>query len=130
VVSWDSYEEPQGGGNRLPERGPGHWRAVAIFLLTGFLSYIAGGYAAARLAGASGGLNGAMTAIFGVVVGVVLGLVLAALGLIASGGEGLPAPPVGFGGIAGEAFLAGLILLAVNVLGGYLGGKWGQPSRV
>jgi hypothetical protein len=84
---------------------------------------------ARRRAGASGGLNGAMTAVFGIVVGIVLAIIWIVLGLIPTGGERLPAAPVGFGGIAGGAFLAGLILLLVNLFGGYLGGKLGEPGR-
>ena len=99
--------------------------AVIISLLTGFLSYLAGGYAAGRLAGASGGLNGAMTAVFGLVVGIVLGLALAVLGLIAFGVEWPPAVPAGFGRMAGGAFLAGLVLFRANLLGG----RRGQSSR-
>jgi hypothetical protein len=102
---------------------------VAISLLTGFLSYLAGGYAAGRLAGVSGGLNGAMTAVFGLVVGIVLGLALAVIGLISFGAEWPPAVPAGFGRIAGGALLAGLAMFGVNLLGGYLGGRRGQSSR-
>lgn len=111
------------------ERGEVVAAAVITSLLTGSLSYLAGGYAAGRMAGAPGGVNGAMTAVFGLALGIVLGLVLAGLGLIAFGGDGLPAAPVGFGGIAGGAFLAGLVLFLANLFGGYVGGKLGEPSR-
>ena len=36
-------------------------------------------------------------------------------------------PPVGFG-MAGAALIAGLVLFLVNLFGGYIGGKLGEPS--
>ncbi len=110
------------------ERGEAATAAVIISLLTGFLAYLVGGYVAGRRAGVSGGLNGAMTAVFGLVVGIVIAIVWVILSLVVTGGERLPAAPVGFGQIAGGAFLAGLVLFVVNLLGGYLGGKLGEPS--
>ncbi len=81
---------------------------------------------AARLAGYSGGLNGAMTAVFGVVLGVILAVILAVFGLIFV--EGVAMPPANFG-FARGALLAGLTLFLVNVFGGFVGGKLGEPSR-
>ncbi len=111
------------------ERAESATAAVILSLLTGFLAYLLGGYFAGRRAGASGGLNGAMTAVFGLVVGIVVAIVWIVFSLIVAGGETLPAAPVGLGQIAGGAFLAGLILFVVNLLGGYLGGKLGEPGR-
>lgn len=111
------------------EPGEAAAAAVVLALLTGFLSYLVGGYVAGRMAGASGGLNGAMTAVFGLVLGIILGVILAIVLLLAAGGEGMPAAPLGFGGIAEGAFLAGLILFLVNLAGGYVGGRLGEPSR-
>ena len=102
---------------------------MILSLLSGFLAYLLGGYFAGRRAGTSGGLNGAMTAVFGLVVGIVVAIVWIVLSLIVAGIETLPAAPVGLGQIAGGAFLAGLILFVVNLLGGYLGGKLGEPGR-
>ncbi len=112
--------------------GEGQEAATATFIisvLTGFVAYLVGGYVAGRRAGASGGLNGAMTAVFGLVVGIVVAIILVFLSLVVFGGEQLPTAPVGFGGIAEGAFLAGLLLLVVNLLGGYLGGRLGESGR-
>ncbi len=98
---------------------------VVVSLLSGFLAYLVGGYAAGRSARVSGGLNGAMTAVFGVILGIVLAVILAIFDVILTGGVALP--PVNFG-LAGAALLAGLILFLVNLLGGYIGGKLGAPS--
>ncbi len=98
---------------------------VIVSLLSGFLAYLVGGYAAGRSARVSGGLNGAMTAVFGLIVGIVLAIILAIFDVILTGGVALP--PVSFG-LAGVALLAGLILFLVNLLGGYIGGKLGAPS--
>lgn len=113
-----------------PVEGQGAATAtLLISLLTGFLAYLAGGYVAGRRAGASGGLNGAMAAIFGIIVGIVLAIILVVLSLMVFGGEQLPTAPVGFGGAAGGTFLAGLTLLVINLLGGYLGGRLGESGR-
>ncbi len=111
------------------ERGEDATAAFIIPLLAGFLAYLIGGYVAGRRAGVSGDLNGAMTAVFGLVVGIVVAIVWVVLSLIVAGGERLPTAPVGFGQIAEGAFLAGLILFLVNLPGGYLGGKLGEPGR-
>ncbi len=106
------------------ERGEFTAAIIVISLVSGFLAYLVGGFVAARSARYSGGLNGAMTAIFGVIVGVVLAVILAVFGVIFA--EGVAMPPVSFG-LAGSALLAGLILFLVNLFGGYVGGKLGEP---
>lgn len=95
--------------------------AIAISLISGFLAHVVGGYTAARLARVSGALHGAMTAVFGLALGIVLAVALAVFGTTFDQEAALP--PVNFG-LAGGA----LFLFLVNLLGGYLGGKWGQPS--
>jgi hypothetical protein len=99
---------------------------VVISLVSGFLAYLAGGFVAGRSAGYSGGLNGAMTAVFGVVLGLVVGAILAVLGVTFA--EGVAMPPANFG-LAGGVLLVGLVLFLVNLFGGYVGGKLGEPSR-
>ena len=98
---------------------------VVISLVSGFLAYLAGGFVARRSAGYSGGLNGAMTAIFGLILGLVVGTILAGLG--ATFAQGVAMPPANFG-LAGDVLLAGLVLFLVNLFGGYVGGKLGEPS--
>jgi uncharacterized membrane protein len=73
-----------------------------------------------------GGLNGAMTAVFGLILGLVVSAILAVLGVTFA--EGVAMPPANFG-LAGGVLLAGLVLFLVNLFGGYVGGKLGEPSR-
>jgi hypothetical protein len=99
---------------------------VVISLVSGFLAYLAGGFVAGRSAGYSGGLNGAMTAVFGLILGLVVGAILAVLGVTFA--QGVAMPPANFG-LTGGVVLAGLVLFLVNLFGGYVGGKLGEPSR-
>ena len=100
--------------------------AIIASLVSGFLAYLLGGFVAGRYAGYSGGLNGAMTAVFGLIVGLVVGTILSVLGTTFAGGVAIP--PANFG-LAGGVVLAGLFLFLVNLFGGYVGGKLGEPSR-
>ena len=106
------------------ERGEFTATIVAVSLVSGFVAYLLGGYAAGRVAGTSGGINGAMAAVLGLAVGLVLTTVLAAFGVLFS--EGVTVPPAGFG-FAGAALSAGLLLFLANLMGGYVGGKLGEP---
>lgn len=103
---------------------------VVISVVSGFLSYLIGGYAAASMAGHSGGRHGALTAVFGLILGVILAVVLVFFGTVFA--EGLVAvamPPSSFGPI-GAAWTAGtLILFLVNLFAGFVGGKLGEPSH-
>lgn len=97
--------------------------AVFVFLVTGFLVYLVGGYVAARLAGPPGGLYGAMTA----VLGAILGMILAVFGAPLAFGVALP--PILFGPGADGGLAAGLLPFFVDLLGGYVGGKLGESSQ-
>lgn len=99
---------------------------VVISVVSGFLAYLIGGWVAGRMAGHSGGLHGAMTAVFGLALGLFLAAMLASFGLVVS--EGVAVPPVSFG-LTDGALLAGLVLFLINLFGGYVGGKLGEPSR-
>jgi hypothetical protein len=112
-----------------PPLGRGDFTAglVTVSLVSGFLAYLVGGYVAARIARRFGGLHGAMIAVFGLVVGIVLTLVLTPFGAIFV--EGVAAPPVGFGLARQVVMTGGLPLFLVNVFGGYVGGKLGEPSE-
>ncbi len=99
---------------------------VVTSLVSGFLAYLAGGFVAGRSAGHSGGLNGAMTAVFGLIVGLVVGIILTVLGVTFA--QGVAMPPANFG-LAGGVLLAAAVLFLVNLFGGYVGGKLGEPSR-
>ncbi len=96
---------------------------VVVSMVSGFLAYLAGGFVAGRSAGYSGGLNGAMTAVFGLILGLVVGAVLGV-----TFAEGVAMPPANFG-LVGGVLLASLLLFLVNLFGGYVGGKLGEPSR-
>ena len=100
---------------------------VVVSLVSGFLAYLAGGFVAGWSAGYSGGLNGAMTAVFGLILGLAVGVILAVLGVTFA--QGVAMPPANFG-LAGGVLLAGLVLFLVNLFGGYIGGKLGEPSRL
>jgi hypothetical protein len=105
---------------------------VVISLLSGFLAHFAGGYVAGRRARASGGLHGVMVAILGfgfvvVAVAVVAAILLATAGVVLVEGR-IPLPSVTLG-FAGGALLVSLALLALNLLGGFFGGKLGEWER-
>jgi hypothetical protein len=119
------------GGEALDATNP-TTGVVAISLLSGFLAHFVGGYVAGRRARVFGGLHGVMVAILGfvfvaVAVAVVLAIVAATAGVfLVEGGIPLPAMTLGF---AGGALLASLALLALNVIGGFFGGKLGEWER-
>lgn len=103
---------------------------VVLSGVSGFLSYLAGGYAAAKRAGRSGGRHGALTAIFGLIAGVVLAVVLMLFGAVL--GEGIAevvVPPASIGPI-GAVWAFGAILFLINLFGGLVGGKLGEPSHL
>ena len=103
---------------------------VVLSGVSGFLSYLAGGYAAAKRARYSGGRHGALTAVFGLIVGVVLAIVLVLFGAVL--GEGVAevvVPPASVGPI-GAVWAFGAILFLINLFGGLVGGKLGEPSRL
>ncbi len=108
--------------------GSGEINATVVVssLISGFLAYLLGGFVAGRSAGSSGGLNGAMTAVFGLMLGLVVGAALAIFGATFAGGVAMP--PANFG-LARDVVLIGLLLFLVNLFGGYVGGKLGEPSR-
>lgn len=116
------------GGDALDAANP-TTAVVTISLLSGFLAHFSGGYVAGRRARVSGGLHGVMVAILGflfvvVAVAVVSAILLATAGIfVLERGVPLPSFTLGF---AGAALLASLTLLALNVLGGFFGGKLGE----
>jgi len=108
------------------ERGELTAALVVVSLVSGFLAYLIGGYVAARVAGRAGGKHGALTSFFGLAFGIVLAVLFTLLGVIFA--EGVALPPAAFG-LANAALLAGLILFLVNMFGGYVGGKLGDPPE-
>lgn len=101
---------------------------VTISLVSGFLAHFVGGYVAGRRAGTAGGLHGIMIALAGLALVLVAAAGVAAI-LAATAGavivEGVTVPPLTLG-LAGSALSASLALFALNLLGGYFGGKLGE----
>ncbi len=102
---------------------------VVLSGVSGFLSYLVGGYAAAKKARRSGGRHGVLTAVFGLIVGVVLALVLVLFGAVLDESvTEVVVPPASFGPIGAE-WAFGAVLFLVNMFGGFVGGKLGEPSH-
>ena len=102
---------------------------VVLSGVSGFLSYLAGGYAVAKRARRSGGRHGVLTAVFGLIAGVVLALVLVLFGAVLDEGIAeVVVPPASFGPI-GAVWAFGVVLFLVNLFGGFVGGKLGEPSH-
>ena len=95
---------------------------VIVSLVSGFLAYLFGGYAAGRFARRAGGLHGAITAMVGALAGTVLG----AFGVIVSGGILVALIGLGFDDVTVPTALA---LFFAYLFGGYIGGKLGEPSQ-
>ena len=106
------------------ERGSFTAAVVVVSLVSGFLSYLMGGYLAAKSARRSGRKHGALAALAGLSAGVILALILTPLGAVFA--EGVALPPACFG-LKGEAVLAGLALFLTNLFGGIVGGTMGEP---
>lgn len=108
------------------ERGSFTAAVVVVSLVAGFLSYLLGGYVAARVARRSGQRHGMLAAFAGLILGGVLALALAPFRVVFA--EGVALPPACFG-LTGDALAAGLILFAINLFGGFVGGTMGEPLR-
>ena len=95
---------------------------VMVSIVSGFLTYLFGGYVAGTFARRAGGLHGAMTA----VLGAVIGAILAAFGVAISGGILIALIGLGLGKVTASTALA---LFLAYLFGGYVGGKLGEPSE-
>ncbi len=95
---------------------------VIVSLVSGFLTYLFGGYVAGKFARRAGGLHGAITAIVGTATGAILG----AFGVAVSGGIVVALIGLGPGEVTA---LTALALFLVYLFGGYVGGKLGEPSE-
>ena len=95
---------------------------VIVSIVSGFLTYLIGGYVAGKFARRAGGLHGAMTAILGAATGAILG----AFGVAVSGGILIALIGLGFGEVTASTALA---LFLAYLFGGYVGGKLGEPSE-
>lgn len=108
------------------ERGSFTAAVAVVSLVSGFLSYLLGGYVAAKVARRSGRRHGVLAALAGLLLGIVLALALAPFQVVFV--EGVALPPACFG-LEGEGLLAGLILFAANLFGGFVGGTIGEPLQ-
>ena len=108
------------------EAGALNATTVVLALVSGFLAYLLGGFTAGRLSGHSGALNGAMTAVLGLVMALAASAVQAPFDAVFA--WGVAAPPATFD-LDGEALLASLLLFPSGLLGGYVGGELGEPTR-
>ncbi|QIN78365.1 hypothetical protein GBA65_07330 [Rubrobacter marinus] len=106
------------------ERGSFTAAAVVVSLVAGFLSYLLGGYLAARSARYSGQKHGTLAAFAGLTVGIILTLILTPFEIVFA--EGVALPPSCFG-LTGDSVSAGLALFAINVFGALVGGTIGEP---
>jgi hypothetical protein len=99
-------------------------------LIALFVAFLVGGWVAARIARHNGALHGVMTAVWM----LVLAAILAVLGVLAGtefdvfSNLGLPQWFSGDAFTAG-AIVSGLAAIAAMLLGGWLGGRWGDRSR-
>ncbi len=95
-------------------------------LIALFVAFLIGGWAAGRMARYDGGRNGLVTAIWA----IVLAALLALLGVVFGGKYNvfqqvnLP-QPFSRDALTIGAIVSGLVALAVMLLAGFLGGKWG-----
>lgn len=106
------------------ERGVITRTTVVISMASGFLAYLVGGYVAARASRSSGGINGAATAVLGAILGLGFASVLSPFRVTFF--EDLALLPAEFGPTGGTLAATGL-LFCVNLFGGYVGGKLGEP---
>lgn len=106
------------------ERGSFSVATVVVSLVAGFLSYLLGGFVAARVGLRSGQKHGALAAFVGLSTGVVLALILTPFQVIFP--EGVALPPACFG-LEADTLVAGLILFFVNLFGSFVGGTLGEP---
>ncbi len=96
-------------------------------LITLFVAFLIGGWAAGRMARYDGGRNGALAAVWAIVLAAILSGLAAAFGAQYDvlRNVDLPQPfsrdALTVGGIA-----SALVAIAVMLLAGFLGGKWGE----
>ncbi len=112
-------------------RQPGTEQARSLGLAAGivvlvvlFVSYLAGGYVAGRMARFRGILQGLAVWLWGVLMAAVIALVTAVSGYGALPGLDLPALLDGAVGL--QAWLGVLVAVATALVGAALGGLWGM----
>ena len=96
-------------------------------LVTLFIAFLVGGWAAGRMARYDGGKNGLMTAVWAIVLAAVLSVLAAVFGAEYDvlGRVDLP-QPFSRDALTLAGIVSALIAIATMLLGGFLGGKWGE----
>ena len=101
-----------------------------VALVTLFIAFLIGGWAAGRMARYDGGLNGAMTAFWMLLLIVVFAAVGAWIGqeFNVFAQMNLPDWASVWSGdeVTAAAVIGGVLGLVVMFLGGFIGGKWGE----
>jgi hypothetical protein len=96
--------------------------AVALLL-----AFLIGGWAAGRMARYDGGLNGVMTAVWFILLAAILGGLGAWLGQEYDVFDRIDVPQwFSSDALTTGAIISGAVALLVMLLGGFLGGKWGE----
>ena len=65
-----------------------------------------------------------MSAVLGLIVGIILVIIFTLFGIVFA--EGVAVPPANFG-VTSVALVSGAVLFLINLFGGYVGGKLGEP---
>ena len=92
-----------------------------------FLAFVVGGWAAARIARYSGARNGLMTAVWAIVLAAVLAALAAWLGSEYDVFRETRLPQwFSRDALTVGAIVSALVAIAVMLLGGFLGGMWGE----
>ena len=96
-------------------------------LVTLFIAFLVGGWAAGRMARYDGGKNGLMTAVWAIVLAAVLSVLAAVFGAEYDvlGRVDLP-QPFSRDALTLAGIVSALIAIATMLLGGFLCGKWGE----
>ena len=92
-----------------------------------FLAFLLGGWAAGRMARYDGGRNGLMTAVWAIVLAAVLSALAALFGSEYDILRNVNLPqPFSRDALTVGGIVSALLALAAMLLGGFLGGKWGE----
>lgn len=99
-------------------------------LIALFIAFLIGGWVAARIARYKGALHGVMTAVWMLVLAAILAALGAWLGAEFDVFSDLGLPQwFSRDALTATAIISGLVAIAAMLLGGWLGGRWGERSR-
>ena len=96
-------------------------------VVTLFVAFLIGGWAAARIARYDGGRNGVMTGVWTIVLGAILSALAAGLGAEYDVFRNLNMPQwLSQDALTAAAIGSGIAAVAAMLVGGWLGGRWGE----